>query len=183
MRLFIAIDPSIEVQEYIKIIQTKLDKDLAKLRLTSSFHLTLKFLGDVNEELSEKIIEKLGSVKYEKFELKTSNKGVFPNKNYIRVVWLGLQENLILNKLQNNIENALKEFKFKKDFKFHPHFTLARVSFVKDKQNFNESLQKIKTEEKSFPVKKFILYESTLTKQGPIYKTLKTFASFGAQKC
>jgi len=175
MRLFIAIDVSKEVQEYIKIIQGKLDKDLAKLRLTSSFHLTLKFLGDVNEELSERIIEKLSSVKYEKFELKTSNIGVFPNKNYIRVVWLGLQENLILNKLQNDIENSLKEFKFKKDFKFHSHITLARVSFIKDKEKFNEFLNKIKTEEKSFPVNSFILYESTLTKQGPIYNKLKDF--------
>ena len=181
MRVFIAIDPSIEVQEYIKSVQNGLDDTLVKLRLTSSFHLTLKFLGDVKQP--KEIIEKLSSVKFDKFELKTSNIGVFPNQNYIRVIWLGLQENLTLNKLQNDIENSLKEFKFKKDFKFHPHFTLARVSFVKDKVKFKDSLKKIKSEEKSFPVNKFILYESKLTKQGPVYKTLKTFVSFGAQKC
>ena len=175
MRLFIAIDVSKEVQEYIRIIQGKLDKDLAKLRLTPSFHLTLKFLGDVNEGLSEKIIENLKKIKFDKFELKTSNIGVFPNKNYIRVIWLGLQESLALNKLQNDIENSLKEFRFKKDFKFHPHFTLARVSFVKDKVKFKDSLKKIKTEEKSFPVSKFYLYQSILTKEGPIYTKLKDF--------
>ncbi len=175
MRLFIAIDPSIEVQKYIKRIQARLDKDLAKLRLTSSFHLTLKFLGDVNRELCEKVIENLKKIKFDKFKLKTSNIGVFPSQNYVRVIWLGVQENIVLNKLQQDIENALK---VKKDFQFHPHITLARVSFVKDKTRFKEFLQKIKTEEKSFDVDSFILYESTLTKEGPVYTKLKTFVSF-----
>ena len=106
----------------------------------------------------------------------TLNKiGVFPNENHIRVIWLGLQENLNLNKLQNNIENSLKEFNFKKEFKFHSHITLARVSFIKNKEKFNETLNKTKTKEKGFPVNRFILYESTLTKQGPIYNELKDF--------
>ena len=172
MRLFIAIDSPIDVQEYIKKIQSKLNTDLAKLRLTKSFHLTLKFLGDI-KQLRE-IIDQLSPVKFNKFELKTSNIGVFPNENYIRVIWLGIQESLALNKLYNDIELALKKFRFKKDFEFHPHITLARVAFIKDKLKFKESL-KIKTVEKKFHVKEFILYESTLTKQGPIYRKIKGF--------
>ena len=78
------------------------------------------------------------------------------------------------NQFLLDIETALKKFRFKKDFKFHPHITLARVSFVKDKEKFQELL-KIKTEEKSFSVNKFTLYKSELTPVGPIYTKLQDF--------
>jgi len=171
MRLFIAIDSSKEIQDYLLEIQNKLDTQNANLRAVKSFHLTLKFLGDVKNP--EDIIKKLKQIKFKKFDLTLSTLGVFPNENHIRVVWLGLNESEELINLYQDIENTLEQFKFKKDFKFHPHFTLARVSFVKDKTKFNQNLEKINIEEKTFSVNDFVLYESTLTPTGPIYKIRK----------
>jgi 2'-5' RNA ligase len=175
MRLFVAIDTPKELGDYFKSLQTQLDKASAKLRLTSSFHLTLKFLGDIDEKTAEKIIRRLEKIKSNPFILKTENIGVFPNSNYVRVVWVGLSKNQELISLQKNIDNVLEEFNFKKDFDFHPHITLARVGFVSDNTKFNESIKKIKIGEKSFEVKNFILYESNLTPKGPIYKIKKEF--------
>ena len=175
MRLFIALNTPKEIGDYFKSIQSQLDKTIAKLRLTFSFHLTLKFLDEVDDKTADRIIIKLDSIKSMPFVLKTENIGVFPNSNYIRVVWVGLSKNHELISLQKNIDNVLEEFNFKKDFDFHPHITLARVSLVSDKERFSESIEKIKIEENSFEVKKFVLYESDLTREGPIYKIKKEF--------
>ena len=64
---------------------------------------------------------------------------------------------------------------FKKDTRFHPHVTLARVKFVKDKQDFIKSLKEIKIEKKSFEITEFKLIKSTLTGEGPIYEDLAVF--------
>ncbi len=168
MRLFIAIDPPEQIQEYFKSIQTELDPSI---KLVKSFHLTLKFLGEVDESTSNKVIETLSKVKFDPFELETTNLGAFPNENYTRVLWIGIKDQPDLMKLQKDIEDALSEFKFKKDFNFHPHITLARV-------HKKIKFPNIETEPESFKVNNFIIYKSTLTPSGPVYKILKTLKSF-----
>ena len=54
--------------------------------------------------------------------------------------------------LKQDIESELREFNFKKDFEFHPHITLVRVKFVKDKKSLIKSLNSIKIEEKSMDI-------------------------------
>ena len=165
MRLFIAIDLPEQIQKYFKIIQKKLD---SSVKLVKSFHLTLKFLGDVEEDTTTKIIKNLDQVKFNKFKLETTSLGAFPNENFVRVLWIGIKEQPGLIKLQKNIEEALVEFKFKKDLSFHPHITLARVH---KKIEFPNT----KTEPKSFEVKNFRLYKSKLTPSGPVYIKIREY--------
>ena len=175
MRLFIAIDFE-ELKEFFIELQNNLPKEDAKLTLTKAYHLTLKFLGEVPETNIEKIKEQLKKIKFEDFEINLNNIGVFPNENYIRVVWVGIDPKEQVIELQKNIEDSLKEFNFKKDFSFHPHITLARVKFVKDKPNFIDSLKKIKIDKnKKLMVKNFKLIRSTLTPEGPVYEDLESF--------
>jgi len=165
MRLFIAIDVSKEVQDYLLKIQSKLDRSV---RLTKSFHITLKYLGEVSENLVPKIKEKLDEIKFEDFELELLELGTFPNKNFIKVIWIGVKDQLQIMKLQEQVEKKLKEFNFKRDFNFHPHITLARVNRKIKFPNIN--IEKIE-----FKVSNFYLYQSTLTPQGPIYTKIKEF--------
>ena len=58
---------------------------------------------------------------------------------------------------------------------FHPHITLARVSFVKDRVKFLGNIHGLKIQEMSFGIDRFILYKSILLKDGPIYKKIKEF--------
>jgi len=175
MRLFIAIDFKELKKTFIKI-QNSIDKSLAKLKEASTFHLTLKFLGEVPEEKVEKVKEKLKKVKFKPFSLTTDKIGIFPSENYIRVIWIGVKPQEEVIELQKNIEDSLKEFKFKKDFKFHPHITLARVKFVNDKEKFIKNLKGIKTEEKKIEIKDFRLIKSTLTPKGPVYEDISVFS-------
>ena len=174
MRLFTAIDFN-ELRENLQKLQD-IDKALAKIKKAETFHLTLKFLGKVSEEKAEEVKEKLGQVKLSPFKLTLDKIGAFPSENYIRVIWVGVKPKEEVTKLQENIENALKEFNFKKDFKFHPHITLARVKSVNDREKLIKTLKEIKVEEKTIEVKDFRLVESTLTQKGPVYEDLETYS-------
>lgn len=176
MRLFIAIDTPKEIKEYFKQLQTKIGDNLAKIKLTTDFHQTLKFLGEVPEDKLEQIKELLSKIKFKPFTAQLSELGVFPSEHYIRVIWIGFTNNKPIIALQQQIEQSLLDI-FPKDKRFHPHITLARVKFVKEKEKLIRKLKDIKIEPKEFAVTQFKLIKSTLTKQGPIYEDLTVFPS------
>ena len=174
MRLFIAIDFN-KLKDYFVELQKHLPKN-AKLSLTKSFHITLKFLGEVQPDKVEEIINKLKTIKLESFTVFLDSIGVFPSESYIRVVWVGLKPEDKVLELQKQIDEALsKLFKQEKDFK--SHITLARVKYLEDKKQFIEQLKKIKVENKKIEIKDFRLIKSTLTPKGPIYEDLMVFSS------
>ena len=171
MRAFIAIEISEEVNKLLEDLQKKF-QDLGKINFTKKpHHLTLKFLGEVTEEQVEKIKTLLKDVKLKSFELELTGLGVFPNENYIKVIWVGVKGRV--NELQQRIDSKLAEM-FEKDERFHAHITLGRVKFVKDKQKIKEIL-KTKIPNLKFEVKEFKLIKSELTPEGPIYEDLGTF--------
>ena len=69
MRLFIAIDCN-ELKDYFKELQNKIDNSFAKLKPVSAFHLTLKFLGEVPDNV-EAIKEKLETIQLETSDVLT----------------------------------------------------------------------------------------------------------------
>lgn len=172
MRLFIAID--LNNEDYFKEIQKQIDSENAKISLTNSYHLTLKFLGKINETIILKIKEKLNNIKFDSFTINTTKIGVFPSQNFIKVVWLGLDPEDKIAELQKNIDDSLKKL-FNKEKQFKPHITLARVKYTKDKSKFIEKLKNIKPKEKEFNVKNIKLIKSKLTPNGPVYEDLFSF--------
>lgn len=174
MRLFIAFDVSEETERYLRELQKQLPAD-SKLSLAKEFHLTLKFLGDVDETTLEKIKSALSCVKFSPFTAKTRMIGVFPDRRMIRVVWVGLEPDDKIVALQKEIESALISI-FPKDEQFHPHLTLARVKFVKDKTAFIGALKSLKAKEIEFQVTSFRLMKSKLTPQGPVYEIVQEFS-------
>ena len=138
MRTFIAIPLPEEVREELKRIQQEIlisqKRDLSsqkqnlKVSTTKDFHLTLKFLGDVDEKEIEKIKEALSVIKFNEFELSLDKIGFFPSEDYIRVVWIGLkpydqtkelQKNQV-NELQKKVDSATPDIK--SNNKFLPAF-------------------------------------------------------------
>ena len=168
MRLFIAFDVSKEAKEHILAVQKQLTG--AKLTLTKSFHLTLKFLGEVTPAKTEEIKNKLKTVQFKPFTARLKGTGVFPNENFIRVVWLGIEPSDAICELQKKIEEALGGEK-EKDFK--PHITLARVK--SSDQQFADKIKKLKIEPVSFEVKEFKLIESKLETEGPVYTDVEKY--------
>ena len=167
MRLFIAID--LENEDYFKNIQKHLPD--ANATYPKEFHLTLQFLGETSKK--EDIVKELNEIKFKPFKLKTTDIGVFPNKNLIKVVWLGLEPNHILEELHKNIEYRMSLLGFKNDYKeFKPHITLARIKHLKDNISYLKQLMAINFDKKEFEIKTIKLIKSTLMPDGPVYETI-----------
>jgi 2'-5' RNA ligase len=178
MRLFIAIEIPEEIKEYIILIQGKIGNELAKVRWVnkSQMHLTLKFLGEVQLNVAEELKKELEKIKFEPFSVNLDYIGVFPNENYIRVVWVGLKPEEKIIELQNDIDESLKNL-FGKEKDYKPHITLGRVKFIKkeNKTKFVETIKNIKVEGKKIEIKDFRLIKSTSTEKGPVYGDIGIF--------
>lgn len=175
MRLFVAFDVPKKVKDYFLQLQKQLATDAARLVAPSDFHLTLKFLGEVPENKVEKIKEILSKIKFNSFAAKLDGTGVFPSEQRINVFWVGIEPKDEIIRIQNAVDAALKNI-FPPDARFHPHITLARVKFVKDKPAFKQLLAKIKVEPKEFKIESFKLIKSILTKQGAVYEDVAEFS-------
>jgi 2'-5' RNA ligase len=138
LRSFIAIElPESTVNLLVKLQQEfkKCGADVRWIK-PGSVHLTLKFLGNINENNVDEIVELLRRVskKYEAFNLTLSGIGVFPNNRSPRVLWVGIDINDSLTRLQNDIEKEISLFGFEKEKrKFTPHLTLGRFKSSREK--------------------------------------------------
>ncbi len=177
MRCFLAVDLSEEVKDYLNNIIKSIDSSEAKVGWVTpnQLHLTLKFLGEVSEDKIEKVVKELDKIEFQKFELKITNFGVFPDYNYVRILWVDTEPIRYILELKTKVEKSLLDFFPKEDKRFLPHITIGRVKFVKDGIGFVKRLKDVKILEKSFIVNNFKLYKSNLTSDGPIYEVLKEF--------
>jgi len=178
MRAFIAIELPKDLKNKLHDFQNELKKlDIIEGNWTKEYHLTLKFLGEVNESKIkdvEKVLMDLAG-KTKKFELSLQGISGFPSTDYVRVLWLGLgtgdEEAFVLHE---GIDDSLANMGFGKEKRYENHITLCRVKKVSDKAKLKE-IFKAKTEFGKFEVSDIKLIKSYLTKKGPVYDVLKTF--------
>ncbi len=185
VRSFIAIPCQGKLRNRLIDAQKKIS-GLGRMKLVEpeNIHMTLKFLGDVNRAQLDDISSALDFISDKKGFI-ISLKGVcaFPSQNYVRVIWVGVKEgrDKIVH-IHEEIDNKLTLYGFKKDRRFHPHFTLARVNSV-DKDNkankgkIRDFLQDNSSIELgSFKVTEIDLIESRLSPSGPRYTILDSIA-------
>ncbi len=175
MRLFVALDLDERVKGYLYDLQRNVSVEGAKISFSSGFHVTLKFLGEVDTGSLTMIKSELRKVGFESFKAKTSGVGFFKKNNKIRVVWAGIEPKEEIKMLQEKIDDSLYKVGFEKNRKFHSHVTLARVKYLKDKNKFIDNLKSMEKKEINFRVSSFVLFRSRLTRQGPIYEVLEKF--------
>jgi len=175
MRAFIAIEIG-EKKEIVELLN-ELKKLNARMKLVEphNIHLTLKFLGEIEEKMVEKIEEVIKeSVKeIEPFEAELKDIGVFPNMSYMRVLWIGFKDNGITKKIADYINEELQKYGFKKEKDFVPHVTLARIKSKEGKEEIKKFIEKNRN--KSFgwvSCNSIHLKKSILRKEGPIYETI-----------
>ncbi|MCL6500508.1 MAG: RNA 2',3'-cyclic phosphodiesterase [Candidatus Pacearchaeota archaeon] len=175
MRCFLAVELPGELKKELARIQTLITEAKMKFVEQENLHLTLKFLGELSDFQVNKVKEALKQVNFEKFRANLGTIGVFPSPNFVRVIWVSLEPSEKVKELHNLIDTALEKEKFHGDKAFESHITLARVKFIKNKQEFIERLKEIKVEPIEFKVEKFVLMKSMLTEKGPIYKKVKEY--------
>lgn len=168
MRAFIAVEVE---SEKLKEVQKQLE--IHGVKLTNHFHITLKFFREIDEKTIEKIKTILSTLKFKQFEMELDGLGVFPDFDYVKVIWVRVKSEDLL-KLQKEVDEKLIEM-FEKDMRFSSHITLGRVKFVSDKRLLLDRLKSVKIEPEKFLVKEFRLIKSTLELEGPVYEDLAIF--------
>ena len=170
MRCFIGIDLPIVAIKEIQKIQKKLKPNFTG-RLTSSenLHLTLKFLGEIEESVINDVRKILFSIKHPPFEITLKELGVFSQK-FIKIIWVKVSDVPLLPL----VDNSLNGF-FELENRFMGHITIARARSLSDKNAFLQLINTTTVNEISFMVRDFYLKESILTKDGPIYKDIDSY--------
>jgi len=173
MRLFLAINIPSGIRKDLRNIAVGLNR-FGKFKLVEAdnIHITLKFLGEFQPE---EIIKPLEGINFKKFDTSLKGVGAFPNLDNTRVIWVGCDNGWRdIVSLHNMIEERLDGINPEKNF--HPHATLARVSFTKDKKGLRDFIGKNKGKEfGEYQVNSFELMSSELTRNGPKYEVVKSF--------
>jgi 2'-5' RNA ligase len=164
MRLFIAVELPGIVKEELSGLQKSYPNIKASWMVPENMHLTLQFLGEIEDK--ESIIQALKTVKQKKIEAMTGNLGYFKDRRGPRVLWVSLEPEMELKALAKKVSDAIK---IKPDKDFASHITIARIREVQGQLGLN------RPQPMSFIVDHFSLIKSTLKPEGPEYEVLEDF--------
>lgn len=178
MRTFIAIELGKEIKDKLSQIQEELKSaqgDISWVR-PENIHLTLKFLGELEEAKIPEILHCLKELasKITPFIIRISGTGAFPGLKSPRVVWVGVKEDTgELARLAKTIENDLAKLGFPKENReFSSHLTLGRLRSGRNKDRLIQKLEKIKVLELTQRISSITLFKSLLQPTGAIYQGL-----------
>ena len=180
-RLFIAIKivPDQSFTEIYRELIAKLSYENLRFVEPEKLHLTLRFLGETEEEKIPDIdrLMKKSAEANKAFTLNIKNAGVFGSSYNPRVIWFGIDHNEALTHLHTRIETNLTKVGFFPDRQnFVPHLTLSRIKQLKDLKLFQKIIGGFREKEiMKQDVLEFSLIESILMKEGPIYNTLNSY--------
>ncbi|HYA11632.1 MAG TPA: RNA 2',3'-cyclic phosphodiesterase [Thermodesulfovibrionales bacterium] len=149
LRCFIAVDIPGQIKGDIGKLIEILRKHNADVKwvLHENLHLTLKFLGKTPEDLLPKISESLSEIvlSYTSFCIKIYSAGVFPNRKYPRVIWVGMEDSEVLKKMQRDIDDSMAALGYQKEERvFYPHLTIGRVRSQKGMMTLIHELDNFK---------------------------------------
>lgn len=182
MRLFVSVDLPDSFADAVADAQAAVD-DASGLSPTdpTQAHVTLKFLGDVDEsdldETVDLIDRAVDAAGVEPFECTVAGAGVFPSLEYISVLWLGVGQGADeLTALHEAIEPRAVEAGFdSEDHEFTPHATIGRMNHAGGKKLVQSFVKEEHPEIGTFTAEEIRLKESTLHADGPEYSTVERF--------
>jgi 2'-5' RNA ligase len=145
----------------------------------SDFHITLVFLGSVEKEKLQSVIDIVGEEVKENttFTLDIPGLGVFGNKQSPRIFWAAVKQESYLFSLQKQIYQACHQAGFTLESRsYSPHITIARNWNGPDfETNLLEAHNPFKEINTKFKVEEVVLYKTNLD-QTPKYEPIATFS-------
>jgi 2'-5' RNA ligase len=146
-----------------------------------NFHVTVKFLGHVDDARVQRVIEALHTAArgHAPFDLEVRGLGAFPSTTRARVLWAGLTcGTAALGTLAASVEDALAPLGFaREDRPFSPHITLARVREPRRAPELAEALSVASGRRFGrVAVPEIALMRSDLSPRGARYTTLASIS-------
>lgn len=173
-RLFVAVDlPDAHGDRLAELRDETLG---ARWTPPEKYHLTIRFIGDVDDAEVLPIETALAEVDAAAFSLTIEGVGVLPSMRRPRVVYAGVRHEPALHTLHDRVEQALRDVGLEADDRaFRPHVTLARLKHEKlhNVRAFIRAHQDVSLE--SFAVTSVRLYESELHPDGAIHTIRRAF--------
>jgi 2'-5' RNA ligase len=183
IRSFIAIELPTDIRDCLELIINRLKPSAGDVRWVKAdaIHLTLKFLGEVEEgripDIAACIEHCVQGIP--PFTLALRGLGAFPGDNSPQVIWIAAaDETGILAGMQRSLEEGLARVGFTKENRpFSPHLTLGRLKSPRGKEAVRRGLAELKhTDCGSFTADSVSLIKSDLTPGGPVYTVLQSFS-------
>jgi RNA 2',3'-cyclic 3'-phosphodiesterase len=171
LRLFVGIEIPPEVKLSLSLLCTGLPS--ARWVDAGNFHVTLRFIGEVDEGAASDIDAGLAQIRARRFELALAGVGNFGT----RMLWAGVERNPALTHLRDKVESVIVRLGFEPEGRrYAPHVTLARLRGAPEPklQAFLGANALFRAA--PFPVERFCLIASYLTKSGAIYEDQADYA-------
>lgn len=179
LRLFVALTLPADVRDRLR----RLTGGIPGARWTppENLHLTLRFVGDVDEGAAADLDAELSRIAFPAFTLTLDGVGTFGASRRPRTLWVGVAPSPDLGVLQGRVEAAAQRAgQPAESRKFHPHVTLARLTgggerlgrYIEANGMFGAG---------PFSVSGFSLMRSRLGSGDPVYDALRRYgAQFAA---
>jgi len=185
MRVFIAIDIDDNIRKAIAALQKQIASSISvkkgdlKWVEPNNIHLTLKFLGEINDEQLTQVKEIANTTAqaHQKFNLDIESVGGFGGRS-AKIVWVGAGKGTNeLLALQKDLETLLEQAGFpKEEREFSAHLTLCRVNHPIAGVKLGEAIKQFSSQKLgSIAADCIRVYQSQLTPQGPIYTMIADF--------
>lgn len=180
MRLFVALDIPEETREALSCLLLQFSKVCRGARWVraESIHITLKFIGEVEESSLPAIKDSLRQVSSrEGIEIAFRHFGFFPNERHPRVFWVGTEASPVLAELASEIDARLQPLGIPHEERgFRPHLTLARFNSTEGLPKLREMIEGLASREFGKTIaQEFHLYQSILKRGGAEYTRLATY--------
>lgn len=167
LRLFIAIPVPEHISERLMMLEA--DVPGAAWRLPEHHHLTLRFIGDIDEAMARDVDHELGQIVAAPFEIALAGAGSFGGKEP-SALWAGVDAPPDLARLASACERAVQRAGLSPEpRKYKPHVTLAYChgTLDFDVANFLQDASEFRTDK--FWIDHFCMYSSRATKAGSRY--------------
>lgn len=139
----------------------------AKWTDPGNYHLTLRFIGEVDEARAADIDAALAQIRAPAFELTLASVGHFG----LRSLFVGIERNPALHHLHDKVESALIRIGIEpEERRYAPHVNLARLKGTSEVKLQEYLVAHALFRAAPFAVERFSLVASYLTKSGAIYE-------------
>jgi 2'-5' RNA ligase len=168
LRLFVGIEFPPELKLRLSLLCTSIPG--ARWIDPGNFHLTLRFIGEITEDVAADVDAELARLKARPFTLQLAGTGVFGG-NRPHTLWVGAERHPDLVRLHDKIELALIRIGLAPEpRRFMPHVTLARLRdpMPGGLAHFLAAHARFRAD--PLPVEEFSLIASFPTKAGSVYE-------------
>ena len=178
IRLFVAIEIPDEIKEELfNHCYSVAEQPLSyRWEAKEKIHLTLKFIGEVKEELLPQIIDEIEFVQnYSSFNCTISKFGFFFRDNEARILWCNIETDDSIISLVEELNSKLQKYDIEiEKKKFKGHLTLLRIK-ERISEKFIKRFKDYSFEPIKFSAGKVVLVQSELKPGGSEHKVLKIY--------